>query len=252
MRPIPSPASNEALNLLKRAKSLLEKAEKLDMVEHDGKKVPAFAADGKGEKDVKNKAKSCPHCDGDAPRSKCNCGSMKKASMAEKDKYCMKNFGKKYSECSAKQKAQCDKAHGKVEKGSDKCPSCGEKMEKGMCKMGCKMEKGMGKCPTCGEKKMDMEKGVCMKMGCMGKMSVSMKKGSQHKIQTFNTNPETTQFMVETGGNTYHQQYSTNNSLLDSEDVANKGASSSSVNLESLNRNQNPHDDPAPGHQTEG
>ena len=206
MRPIPSPASNEAFNLLKRAKSLLEKAEKLDMVVHEGKKVPAFAADGKGAKD-----------------------ETKKASMAEKDKYCMKNFGKKYSECSEKQKAQCDKAHGKVEKG-----------------------KGMGMCPTCGEKKMDMEKGMCMKMGCMGKASVDMKKGSQHKIQTFNTNPETTQFMIETGGNTYHQQYSTNNSLLDSEDVANKGASSSSVNLESLNRNQNPHDNPAPGHMTEG
>lgn len=206
MRPIPSPASGEAYELLKRAKSLLEKAEKLDMVVHEGKKVPAFAADGKGAKD-----------------------ETKKASMAEKDKYCMKNFGKKYSECSEKQKAQCDKAHGKVEKG-----------------------KGMGMCPTCGEKKMDMEKGMCMKMGCMGKASVDMKKGSQHKIQTFNTNPETTQFMIETGGNTYHQQYSTNNSLLDSEDVANKGASSSSVNLESLNRNQNPHDNPAPGHMTEG
>ena len=127
MRPIPSPASGEAYELLKKAKSLLEKAEKLDMVEHEGKKIPAFAADGKGAKD-------------------------------------------------------------ETKKGSGKCPSCGEKLEKGM----------------------------CMKMGCMGKASVDMKKGSQHKIQTFNTNPETTQFMIETGGTTYHQQYSTNNSLLDS------------------------------------
>lgn len=38
---------------------------------------------------------------------------VKKADMGEKDKYCMKNFGKKYSECSEKQKAQCD---GKLEK----------------------------------------------------------------------------------------------------------------------------------------
>ena len=203
MRPIPSPASGEAYELLKKAKSLLEKAEKLDMVEHEGKKVPAFAADGKGSKDEK-----------------------KKADMGEKDKYCMKNFGKKYSDCSAKQKAQCDKAHGKV-------------------------EKGMGLCPECGEKKMDMEKGMCMKAGC-GSMKADMKKGEQHKTQTFNTKPETTQFMIETGGNTYHQQYSTNNSLLESDDVANKGATSSSVNLEALHRNQNPHDNPAPGHQTEG
>jgi len=165
MRPIPSPASGEAYELLKKAKSLLEKAEKLDMVEHEGKKVPAFAADGKGSKDEK--------------------------------------------------------------------------------------KKGMGLCPECGEKKMDMEKGMCMKAGC-GSMKADMKKGEQHKTQTFNTKPETTQFMIETGGNTYHQQYSTNNSLLESDDVANKGATSSSVNLEALHRNQNPHDNPAPGHQTEG
>ena len=42
--------------------------------------------------------------------------AIKKGNMGEKDKYCMKNFGKKYSKCSAKQKAQCDKAHGPVEK----------------------------------------------------------------------------------------------------------------------------------------
>ena len=42
--------------------------------------------------------------------------AIKKGNMGEKDKYCMKNFGKKYSECSAKQKAQCDKAHGPVKK----------------------------------------------------------------------------------------------------------------------------------------
>ena len=242
MRPIPSPASSEAYELLKKAKSLLEKAEKLDMVEHEGKKVPAFAADGKGAKDEKNKAdmgekdkycmkrfgKKYSDCS-EKQKAECdrNVDKVEKASMAEKDKYCMKNFGKKYSDCSAKQKAQCDKAHGKV-------------------------EKGMGLCPQCGEKKMDMEKGMCMKMGCDGSMKADMKKGSQHKIQTFNFNPERTQFMVETGGNTYHQQYSTNNSLLESVDVANKGATSSSINLEALNRNQNPHDNPAPGHQTEG
>lgn len=85
------------------------------MVEHEGKKVPSFAADGKGAKDMKTKA-----------------------SMAEKDKYCMKNFGKKYSECSAKQKAQCDKAHGKVEKSNEMCPECGkEKNKMGCMKMGC-------------------------------------------------------------------------------------------------------------------
>ena len=138
MKPIPSPMSRQALDLMNKAQYLseridtLEKAkcpecgntkmgcakmgcggkmEKakcpdcknndcptcmkkgLEMVEHEGKKVPKFAADGKGAKDMKAKA-----------------------DMAIKDAYCMKNFGKKYSECSDKQKAQCDKAHGKPDK----------------------------------------------------------------------------------------------------------------------------------------
>ena len=39
-----------------------------------------------------------------------------KADMSEKNEYCMKKFGKKYSECSEEQKAQCDRVCGKVEK----------------------------------------------------------------------------------------------------------------------------------------
>tara|TARA_Y100000361_G_C11100276_1_gene311481 strand:+ start:194 stop:985 length:792 start_codon:yes stop_codon:yes gene_type:complete len=41
---------------------------------------------------------------------------IKKADMSEKNKYCMKKFGKKYSECSAEQKAQCDRECGDVKK----------------------------------------------------------------------------------------------------------------------------------------
>ena len=201
MRPRESPASPEAFELLKRAQNLLEKAEKLDMVEHEGKKVPAFAADGKGAKDETKKADKCPECGSKLEKGNCmmkaGCtmskyGMMEKASMAEKDKYCMKNFGKKYSECSEKQKAQCDKVHGKVEKGE------------------------------------------------------------HHKAQSFDFNPGHVQFMSETGGQTFNAYYTTNQSLLDSEDVANKGATSQSVNLEPLNARQNPHDNPAPGHQIEG
>ena len=83
MRPRESPASGEAFELLKRAQSLLEKAEKLDMVEHEGKKVPAFAADGKGPEDEKKKGSGkCPSCGGkmDMEKGMCmkaGCGSMK-------------------------------------------------------------------------------------------------------------------------------------------------------------------------------
>jgi len=189
MRPIPSPASKEAYEMLEKAQSLLEKAMKT---------CPSCG--GKMEKGscVKSQCVSkaegkCPSCGGKLDKagacmmkSSCNSmakyGTMEKASMAEKDKYCMKRFGKKYSECSDKQKAECDEAHGKVEKGE------------------------------------------------------------QHRIQTFGTTPDVSTFHIETGGNTYHQQYNTNNTLLESEAVTNKGATSQSYNLEALGAKTNTHD----------
>jgi hypothetical protein len=210
MRPIPSPVSKDAITLLHKAQRLFEKAEKLDMVEHEGKKVPSFAADGKGAKDMKTKA-----------------------SMAEKDKYCMKNFGKKYSECSAKQKAQCDKVHGKVEKGNEMCPECGKEKNK------------MG----------------CMKMGCGGKMDSEdpsddemasrdherdfqkSEAGSQPGFETsFDSNPGGVMFMAESGGQTRSAYYTTNQYLYGGEDVANKGATSESVSMDKLSGQLNPHD----------
>jgi hypothetical protein len=193
MKPIPSPVSYEAMTQLHRAQRLLEKADKLEMVEHEGKKVPTFAADGKGAKDMKTKA-----------------------SMAEKDKYCMKNFGKKYSECSAKEKAQCDKVHGKVEKGNEICPECGEEKNK------------MG----------------CMKMGCGGKMDVEKSEaGSQPGFETsFDSNPGGVMFMAESGGQTRSAYYTTNQYLYGGEDVANKGATSESITMDKLSGQLNPHD----------
>jgi hypothetical protein len=134
------------------------------MVEHDGKKVPAFAADGEGDKDLKEAA-----------------------DMATKDKYCMKNFGKKYSECSEKEKAQCDKVHGKVEKG-EKCPECGSRMEKGDCVAS--MNK-MG--------------------GCGAKMQKSAEAGAQPGFTTsFDSNPGNVMFLAESGGQTRSAYYTTN------------------------------------------
>ena len=193
MKPIPSPVSYEAMTQLHRAQRLLEKADKLEMVEHEGKKVPSFAADGKGAKDMKEKG-----------------------SMDEKDKYCMKNFGKKYSECSAKEKAQCDKVHGKVEKGNEICPECGEEKNK------------MG----------------CMKMGCGGKMDVEKSEaGSQPGFETsFDSNPGGVMFMAESGGQTRSAYYTTNQYLYGGEDVANKGATSESITMDKLSGQLNPHD----------
>tara|TARA_R100001510_G_C7613928_1_gene176653 strand:- start:255 stop:629 length:375 start_codon:yes stop_codon:yes gene_type:complete len=64
-----------------------------------------------------------------------------------------------------------------------------------------------------------------------------MKKGEHHKETSFGTQPEGVQFNIETGGQTYNAFYNTNQSLLDSDDIANKGASSESVNLDTLKVN---------------
>lgn len=106
MKPIPSPYDKEALNLLNKAERLLAKAEELDMVEHEGKKVPTFAADGKGANDAKKDGEKKP----------------------EKDE------------------VECDKCKGKGDDCNcdDECPECGNAMNKMGCKMGScgmKMEK---------------------------------------------------------------------------------------------------------------
>lgn len=47
------------------------------------------------------------------PTPKGDKNKIGKADMSEKNKYCQKHFGCNYSECTPKQKAQCDKVHGK-------------------------------------------------------------------------------------------------------------------------------------------
>jgi hypothetical protein len=59
-----------------------------------------------------------------------------------------------------------------------------------------------------------------------------IQKSSHHPETTFDTRPGGVQFMAESGGQTYNAFYNTNQSLLDSDDVANKGASSESINLD--------------------
>ena len=50
------------------------------------------------------------------------------------------------------------------------------------------------------------------------------------------------EFHIVQGETSRNMFYYTNNSLLDSTDVANKGASSSSMDLEGLHKKLNPHD----------
>tara|TARA_R110002020_G_scaffold153557_1_gene332952 strand:+ start:1044 stop:1484 length:441 start_codon:yes stop_codon:yes gene_type:complete len=93
-------------------------------------------------------------------------------------------------------------------------------------------------CPECGE---GMHKMGCMKMGC--KMySGKMEKAQPEYNTSFNTNPQDNMFVVESGGQTRSAYYTTNQHLLDSDDVANKGATTTSVNLEKLGGQMNPHE----------
>lgn len=120
-----------------------------------------------------------------------------------------------------------------LEKG-EKCPKCGGAIEKGQCmKTGCT---GMMKYGT-------VEKAEeCKECGKVGDKCTCVKKGPHHKAQSFDTKPGNVQFMAESGGQTYNAYYTTNQSLLDSEDVANKGATSESYNLDALAPKTNTHD----------
>ena len=233
MRPIPSPASHEAIMQLERAQRLLEKAEKLEMVEHEGKKVPAFAADGKGAKDMKEK--------GEGHEQKIISCLKKKGGAASLEE-CAKECGVSPEECKKIIKRMDNvkmSPHGDVilmdglEKGSKKCPECGE----------------------------DMNKGACMKMGRGGKMGdpnpsdderafrdrerdfQKSEAGSQPGFATsFNSDPGGVMFMAESGGQTRSAYYTTNQYLYGGEDVANKGATSESITMDKLSGQLNPHD----------
>lgn len=76
----------------------------------------------------------------------------------------------------------------------------------------------------------------------LAERAAKLEKSAQpHYTQTFSTKPEGMHFVSETGGQTKSAGYSTNGHLLDVEDVANKGAISSSFNVEELAKRMNTH-----------
>lgn len=67
--------------------------------------------------------------------------------------------------------------------------------------------------------------------------------GAQPGFNTsFDTKPQDIAFVSESGGQTRNAYYTTNQHLLDSDDVANKGATSVSISLEKLASMLNPHE----------
>mgnify|MGYP003637708328 CR=1 FL=1 len=69
---------------------------------------------------------------------------------------------------------------------------------------------------------------------------------------TFSTEPGGVEFHSETGGQTRNAHYTTNQHLLDSTDVTNKGATNESVSLDSLSPKMNTHDRASEGRVDEG
>ena len=96
-------------------------------------------------------------------------------------------------------------------------------------------------CPTCGSK---MNKMGCMKAGCG-----TMAKAQPDFSTSFNTEPQDVTFVAESGGQTRNAYYTTNNYTLDVEDVANKGATSQSYNMDALSARVNTHDRPVESHE---
>jgi len=71
-------------------------------------------------------------------------------------------------------------------------------------------------------------------------------------VTTFSTEPGGVEFHSETGGQTRNAHYTTNQHLLDSTDVTNKGATNESVSLDSLSPKMNTHDRASEGRVDEG
>jgi len=83
----------------------------------------------------------------------------------------------------------------------------------------------------------------------LAKKAEKLEKAVQpHYEQTFSTKPEGMHFVSETGGQTKSAGYSTNGHLLDVEDVANQGATSSSFSVEALAKRMNPHENSGQDH----
>lgn len=96
-------------------------------------------------------------------------------------------------------------------------------------------------CPECGE---TVNKAGCVKAGCG-----TMAKAQPDFSTSFNTEPQDVTFVAESGGQTRNAYYTTNNYTLDVEDVANKGATSQSYNMDALSARVNTHDRPVESHE---
>jgi len=262
MKPIPSPISREAFDLMNKAQYLSEridtlvkqnnrkineptptcpscqnegcsmcKMEKgLDMVEHEGKKVPKFAADGKGAKDEKKKGDTFTIADAQRENAGIMPDSQTRTSPMAYERLRQRMGGNTPSEL----------------EGSDSPPETTGvtlPLSEGKSRDQKRGERGRGvkvfRRP--GEespKRMSPEQRNPPK-----EVAKSVEAGSQPGFTTaYDSTPQGVMFMSETGGQTRNAYYTTNQYPYNAEDVTNKGATSVQVSLDRLAAMLNPHE----------
>jgi hypothetical protein len=133
----------------------------------------------------------------------------------------------------------------------DKCPSCGMKKSECLNKMGCGVKKygSIKKERTHKLGSFTPGAGGVNEGTCADDCWCKIEKANPNFITTFSTEPQDVTFVAESGGQTRNAYYTSNQHLLDSEDVANKGATSYAYNLDTLSPTVNTHDRPFESHE---
>lgn len=248
MKPIPSVISNEALDLMQKARTMITRIDALTKA-----KCPKC---GKGD----CKCKDCPDCG----KGKCNCKANNVTKAGDTftigDQLRENNDGPPQgSKPTNRKHINADDAHGEYDEEAsldsmDAEEDLREKPVTDAEEMSGTLPLSEG--PSRDHKRGDRNLGVQVKRpgfrsneqmpmddASAKTMAKSGDEGSQPTFNTsFSTIPQDIAFVSESGGQTRNAGYSTNQHLLDSETVTNKGATSVSVSLEKLASMLNPHE----------
>ena len=282
MKPIASPMSRQAYDLMKKAQFMIERIETLEkakcdcpagkcdckncpecgkkmtkmgtcktgctamekgleMVEHDGKKVPKFAADGKGAKDIKTKANTFTIADaqkrnmGEAPEPRQPRSFPDNPDMSPMGEMPMRE--------------DTGESDFRMSEGPPRQQKRGERRGIAVKRPGFR---GPPMPLTDKSATGDVEREEDARMPSLAsrglntqyaKVKKGVAEGSQPGFATsYDSSPMGVMFMSETGGQTRNAYYTTNQYPYNAEDVANKGATSVQVSLDKLASMLNPHE----------
>lgn len=262
MKPIPSPMSRQAFDLMNKAQYLSEridilekekcpkcentkmgcakmgcggKMEKgLEMVEHEGKKVPKFAADGKGAKDEKKKGDTFTIADAQRENAGISPPQVDifrhRTSPMAYERMRQRMGGNTPSELEENETTPISRSTGDTMPLSEGKP---RDQKRGVRGRGVKVFRRPGEESS---KRMSPEQRN-------PPVAKSIEAGSQPGYTSaYDSTPQGVMFMSETGGQTRNAYYTTNQYPYNAEDVTNKGATSVQVSLDRLAAMLNPHE----------